>query len=241
MNDVLIRAFSADVEYNAAKRTLDGLFVPFGEIARVADQLPSGRFDVYDEGFRPGVFERQMRDPGRVKQIEFHHGHKTDGLGFLGHTRGLSEQSDGLYGTFGVIRDRAAAVEDLLEDGIDGLSIEFRLRSDGEVIDDAGVRWRTSGVLDRVALVPVGAYAGARVMAYRSGLSDDDIAELTGVDPADAAAAAAAVLAAEQVAAEEAAAAAVAKRAKLDELDEWFAVEQAKQDAYRARFAPSNV
>jgi uncharacterized membrane protein YqiK len=69
-----------------------------------------------------------------------------------------------------IVRSKADDVEDLIQAGVDELSIEFRLPVKGinTEIDNDGVRWRTRAHLDGVALEPKGAYSTARVLQYRA-------------------------------------------------------------------------
>lgn len=214
MSTVLVRAFATDVGYDANKRTLTGRFVPYGETARVADPLPDGSgLDVYDEGFRFGAFARQAQtvEPGNLARIGLVHSHD-GGLGFLGPVKRLAEEEDGLYGDVSVLRSKVDDVEDLLADGVDGLSIEFLERRGGTDVDRTGVRWRTSAHLIRIALEAKGAYAGARVMALRS-LPEDLVLE----DESD------------RIEAE-------AARKRADDLDAWIAEAQAEQERLRSRY-----
>lgn len=173
-----LRAFPSQFE-RSGPRQLTGRLVPYGLIADVADPLPNGELDVYQEGFRPGAFTAQSnsRERGVISKIGLVHRHE-GGLGFLGPFVALREQEDGLYGDVAVLRSKQDDVEDLLSAGVDELSVEFRLhRSNHTEVDSAGVRWRTRAHLDQVALEPKGAYSSARVLAYRAELDEVAAAE----------------------------------------------------------------
>lgn len=172
------RAFPAAIERTGA-RQLTGRLVPYGVVADVLDELPSGEVDIYKEGFRFAAFGPQAntRERGIVAKIGLIHAHD-GGLGFLGTFTGLREQPDGLYGDVAVLRSKADDVEDLLGSGVDELSVEFRLPRAGHTeVDSDGVRWRTRAHLDRVALEPKGAYRSARVLAYRKEVDEAQAAE----------------------------------------------------------------
>ena len=163
-----IRAYPVTVE-RTGPRTLTGRLVPYNQIANVADPRDDGSFDIYQEGFRPGTFGHQVNSPhaGVIRKIGLIHRHD-GGLGFLGPFVALREQPDGLYGDVRILPTKADDVASLLEEGVNELSVEFRLPTKGHTeVDDKGVRWRTRAHLDQVALEPVGAY-DARVTAYRS-------------------------------------------------------------------------
>lgn len=173
---VLVRAFPTDIE-RTGHRQLTGRLVPYGIVTNVLDQLPDGKLDVYQEGFRPGAFAPQVntREQRIIAKIGLVHTHE-GGLGYLGPFTGLREEADGLYGDVSILRSKADDVDDLIEAGIKGLSVEFRVpRANATETDDQGVRWRTRAHLDKVALEPKGAYDDAEVLAFRA---DHDAAEL---------------------------------------------------------------
>jgi hypothetical protein len=241
MSDLVhVRAFPADLAYREG--VLVGRFVPYNVSTTVLDKLPDGTVDIYDEGFRPGAFARQAAspEPGVIQRIGLVHAHE-GGLGYLGPARALAERPDGLYGEIAVLRSRRDDVADLLAEGIDELSIEYREPPRGVTteVDADGIRWRVAAHLDRVALEPQGAYSGARVLAYRAEL--DAIAAEEAAQHAAEEADRQAAAAAEEAAAEEArvAAEAEAQRAReRAELDEWLAAEAERQRDLEGRYAP---
>lgn len=211
-----------------------GRVVPYNRSAKVLDELPDGTVDIYAEGFRPGAFARQVTSTERSTphRIDFVHSHD-GGLGYLGHGSALLDHDDGLWTEFRVIRSQRENVEDLLAEGIEALSIEYRDYPDGTEIDGDGVRWRTAAHLDRVALEPKGAYTEARVLAYRAELD-----ELAAVEAATAEAARAeAEEAATRAAAEAGEAAAAEERARrVAEMGDFLAAETARQAELEARY-----
>jgi HK97 family phage prohead protease len=171
---VFLRAFPAQIE-QTGPRQLTGRLVPYNEPTDVLDQLPGGELDIYREGFRPGAFGPQanITEKGVLSKISLIHRHE-GGLGYLGPFTALREAPDGLYGTVNVLRSRASDVEDLLAEGVDELSVEFRLpRANHTEVDGDGIRWRTRAHLDQVALEPKGAYSQARVLAYRAQVDEE--------------------------------------------------------------------
>jgi HK97 family phage prohead protease len=216
---IFIRAFPLTVERREPHRLL-GRLVPYNLATDVADPTDDpNRFDFYQEGFRPGAFQRQLsalRAGDKINKIKLVHTHE-GGLGTLGVFTNLSEESDGLYGDARIYTSKVADVTDLLETGDDELSVEFRLhRSNHTVIDDAGVRWRTGVHLDRVALEPKGAYSGARVLAFRNEMDEIQREQAAEEEAARAAAEAEAQQQAEAEAAEAAAAAEAHQRAEAE-------------------------
>jgi HK97 family phage prohead protease len=171
-----LRAFPTELvfptEMKAEGRLLTGRLVPYNVVANVADELPDGRLDIYKEGFRPGAFGPQVntREKGVFTKIKLRHCHDDSGLGFLGPFVSLREQADGLWGDVAVLKSKAGDVQDLLDAGVNELSIEFAVskRAESTAVDDVGVRWRTMAHLMGVALEAKGAYSEAQVMAFRS-------------------------------------------------------------------------
>jgi HK97 family phage prohead protease len=232
-----IRAFPVAVE-RTGPHQLTGRLVPYGQVAYVADQLPNGEFEVYQEGFRSGAFKRQVSspEPGVVRKIGLIHRHD-GGLGFLGPFVALREAADGLYGDVRILPTKADDVEALLEEGVNELSVEFRLhKSDHTQIDESGVRWRTGVHLDQVALEPQGAYSNAQVLAYRSEIDDEQKAQAQAEAERKAAEEEAAAKAAEEQAskerAEKEAQEAVERKRRWEELAARVDDERAKQAQY---------
>jgi HK97 family phage prohead protease len=157
-------------------RQLSGRLVPYNTVATVLDVLPDGQQDIYREGFRPGAFDGQVRNGGVNRTILAKIGliHKHDGgLGYLGPFVALRDAADGLWGDVNILPSKGDDVASLITNGVQELSIEFRLpRGDNTAVDDDGVRWRTKAHLDQVALEAKGAYSTAQVLAYRQEVDD---------------------------------------------------------------------
>ena len=165
MAEILIRA--AGTLERVDRTTLVGRYLPWDTPAEVVDLGPNGA-ERYREGFRRGAVDAQLRNPEWQKAILFVDGHE-GGLGKLGYTLELADEADGLYGRVRVQSTHLADVEQMLGDGITGLSVGFLPRRHAQA---DGVRWRTDVRLQHVALVPVGAYESAQVVAWRQ--ADDD-------------------------------------------------------------------
>jgi HK97 family phage prohead protease len=225
------RAFPALVE-RTGPRELSGRLVPYNESADVVDFV-DGVPELYREGFRPGVFGRQSAGAkGIIAKIGLVHRHD-GGLGYLGPFVALREAPDGLYGAVRILPTLAENVGALLDEGIDELSVEFRLAGSENTVLEDGVRWRTRAHLDQVALEPMGAYSSARVLSYRAAADEqqqEQAAEQQRQAAEDAervAAEEAARLAAEAEAAADAEAA--ERRRAWNELSERLPAEQERQ------------
>jgi HK97 family phage prohead protease len=172
---VFFRAVPAVLEQRD-DHMLTGRLVPYDTVANVLDDRgPGVAPDIYQEGFRRGAFDGQVNNArtnkGVLTRIGFIHRHD-GGLGYLGPFVGLRDEPDGLWGDVSILPTKAEDVGALLRNGIDELSIEFRLRPGQNTIEEGGVRWRTLAHLDQVALEPKGAYSSAQVLAYREEMDE---------------------------------------------------------------------
>lgn len=179
------RHFAGPVEL-LDERTLRGRVVPWGEQARIVELDDAGRPDQYREMFSRGAFDAQLtaQNPGVVRKVEFRDTHD-GGLGKMGWCLDLVDSDDGLYGTFRLREANLDDVAQMIADGIDGLSVRFHPLRGGTQADRSGrdrLVTRTRAYLVHVALVPVPAYASARVLALRD--SPDEL--LAEQDAADA-------------------------------------------------------
>lgn len=164
----LTRDFSADLEIRSdgTGRTIHGILVPYGQVARVSDGGP-----FYDEVFAPGAFARDIQarngDYSRVKFL-MHHDRKAP----IGRAVELSEDTSGMYGAFRVAATAAGdeALELVREGVLDSFSISFvpvdpspsaGIPADGRVT-------RTKASLRETSLVTFPAYAGAAVAGVRA-------------------------------------------------------------------------
>jgi len=165
MTDSLSRAFVSDIEVRAdgEGRTVHGIVVPFGQVARVSDGGPS-----YEEMFVRGSFAKTIQERGaRVKLLSQHLARQNP----LGRATLLREDAAGLYGEFMVSRtnagDEALA---LVRDGaLDSFSVGFKPIQHRT---QDSVRVRTEVGLREASLVTFPAYEGAMVGGVR--LADFD-------------------------------------------------------------------
>jgi hypothetical protein len=165
----LTREFTSDIEIRAdgTGRTVHGILVPYGQVARVSDGGPA-----YDEEFAPGAFARDLAArAGNYGGVKFLYQHnRTEPIG---RAIDLREDGAGLYGSFKIsdtVRGNEAL--ELLRDGVlDSFSIGFKpLQEDYR----GGVTVRTKAALRETSLVTFPAYAGALVAGVRN-LTDEDI------------------------------------------------------------------
>lgn len=165
------RAFAADLSIRSDGRTVHGIVVPFGKVARVSDGGPT-----YDEGFERGAFSKTLRQrgPARVKLLMHH-----DRTEPIGVARELEEQDSGLYGAFRVSEtERGDEALTLLRDGVlDSFSVGF---APVQHVKRGRVTWRTEVGLREASLVTFPAYEDALVGGVRSldDFDDDEIREL---------------------------------------------------------------
>lgn len=154
------------------EHTLEGVLVPWEEVATVIDVDVDGRIDRYRERFERGAFDMQLSaaQSGVIRKVELRDQH-AGGLGKMGYALALEDRDEGLFGRFRVRDANVRDVQQMYADGIDGLSISFHpLPRGGTRVDGYGdeeVRTRTRAYLEHAALVATPAYPTARVSALR--------------------------------------------------------------------------
>lgn len=173
MSEPISRAFASDIEVRAggSGRTIHGIVVPFGRVARVSDGGPS-----YEEMFERGSFTKTIQERGeRVKLLSQHN----QRVNPLGRATLLREEAAGLYGEFNVSKTAAGdeALELARDGALDSFSVGFTpvkhvLRNRVTVRTEVGLR--------EASLVTFPAYEGALVGGVRSllDLDDEALAEL---------------------------------------------------------------
>lgn len=231
--DLKYRLFPTEASFDG--KAIEARFIPYNEVATVVDE-ERGRLVKYREGFDPGVFAKQVStsEPGNLNRIVMRHLHDAAyGLGYLGQVASLQDGSDGLYGAVPIIKSRQGDVAELLEQGVDSISIEFHELRNGTAMRD-GVRWRTNAHLFALALEPVGAYRNAKVLAYRGGDIDPDDVDDADEELDEEARAEAERVAADALAADEHAAEERHERAAAHEL--WLAEQLEAQTKLNERY-----
>ncbi|WP_169812633.1 phage major capsid protein [Nocardia acidivorans] len=140
-------------------RTIYGRVVPYGEPAEIRESGVT-----YTERFAPGAFSRSIAERGgKVRLFAVHETRRLP----IGRATELTEQADGLYGSFAVAATREGddALELVRSGIVDAFSIGFRpIRQRHE----SGVTVRTEAALIEVSLVGMPAYEGAQIHGVRS-------------------------------------------------------------------------
>lgn len=165
MSEILRRATPVDFEVRDdggdGGRLICGICVPFNQPAEIRSASGS-----YVETFRPGSFERTIRErSGSIKLLAQH-----DSRSFpVGRAQRLVEDPRGLYGEFRVSRTNAGnELLTLVKDGaVDALSVGFSAQRDQWTPDHRAVD-RLEVKLHEVSAVTFPAYADALISAVRS-------------------------------------------------------------------------
>lgn len=170
MSEILIRTFDVEIEQHDG-REIYGRFVPYGQVAEVADLQPDGTVrEPYRESFERGAFSRATRAP---QHVELTHEHDAGILATVGRAMEITEADDGAYATFrvfeGMVGDQALVL--VREKILHGLSVVARTLGPGKRV--GGVVVRTACHLEAVGLTRRPAYIGAEVLAVRSRLEID--------------------------------------------------------------------
>lgn len=149
---------NADLSAGAG-RTVYGILMPYGQVAEVSDG-----FGAYRERFEFGAFSRSISQrSGKVRLFDSHNRAKLP----LGRAVELTEQSDGLHGSFLLANTRDAddALE-LIRSGAVDFSVGFRPIRERR---DGAVTVRLECALLETSLTGCPAYEGAQVQGVRSG------------------------------------------------------------------------
>lgn len=167
MTTVLERSFPiTDYEYRDEGRTLVGLIVPYD-----SPTVVTTRDGTYPESFVMGAFRTDIIGAERVGNahwVKLTLEHDQSLGNRLGYGSALEESREGLIGTFSLYASEAAKAQEVIGETHKGLSVGFLPLSGGaKLSDDGETVVRTRCRLDHVAVTPVPAYEGARVLALR--------------------------------------------------------------------------
>jgi hypothetical protein len=164
MSEHLFR--SATVTDWLDERTVLGRIFPFGVSAKVADPMPDGTLDVYEEEFLPGcTVNMRTASPRRIR-FTLDHSDAEDRR--TGYCRELAEEADGVYAAFELYDGpNLPKFQSMLRTSHDGLSVEF---IDTTRTPPSGpYRQRRQIHIFAVTATPIPAYPGARVLSVREG------------------------------------------------------------------------
>lgn len=143
---------------------LDAIFVPWDVSTRVFDPFED---EPYDEGFRRGAFDVQLQRPSfSAREIPLLPRHGSSET--FGHTRSIENADKGLHGVVAIRPSLREDVQQMVDDGIDSVSIEFLPLQKRARHSPDGVRWRDAAVLTAVAMTSSPAYVDAKVLAFRA-------------------------------------------------------------------------
>jgi HK97 family phage prohead protease len=154
------REFTADLEIRSdgTGRTIHGIVVPYGQVARVRDGGAP-----YDEMFQQGAFTKTLAERRSPVKLLSQHDPRNP-MGVMVEHR---DDAAGLYGAFRVSNISAASDQlELARDGVlDGFSVGF---APVKQVNRNGTTVRTEVKLREVSLVTFPAYEGALVAGIRS-------------------------------------------------------------------------
>lgn len=171
---LLHRTFAASLTAGDG-RTVDVRIVPYGEQIEHNDGLggvPKGV--VYREEWAAGAFAHQLNAANRVlANCE----HEQGILGVVGHGLVLREAHDGLYGSFKIHETPAGETALILirEGVLSTVSMEAAPRK--AVRTASGVIRRVKADLRQIAFSRFGAYKGARVLAVREEIAEEQMVD----------------------------------------------------------------
>lgn len=160
--DAITRDFAEvdlEIRNDGLGRTIHGIVVPFGQVARVSDD---GR-NSYDEMFRQGSFTKALAEQrGPVRLLSQHNSTQP-----IGRAEDMREDAVGLYGSFRV--SNTAYANDQLELVRDNVLRSFSVGFiPSKHSRENGVTVRTEVGIREVSLVTFPAYVGAAVAGVRA-------------------------------------------------------------------------
>lgn len=171
-----VRSFRAELAV-ADERTMQGLVVPYDEVAAISELRDTGVLS-YRERFVRGAFERATR-PGVANRISLVYTHDDSLPNRLGHGLEFRETDEGLFGTFRLDESTAAKARDVLTSSHSGLSISFLSLVPKAFTERPGALVTRAAVhLQHVAAVSSPAYASALVTSVREGSDAPTAAEI---------------------------------------------------------------
>jgi HK97 family phage prohead protease len=181
---VLVREVPLEVA-DGDGRTIEARIIPYGETATICDPP---EYVTQQERFAPGAFSKQINAAHRVR-VWLSTLHEQGLRGIIGHGETLEDRDDGVYASFRVHEnaDGDKALMMVREGLLPSMSVEFIDLQPTPARN--GIVERVRCHLDRVSLVPIGAYSGAQVLALReppivlprlSPLNDELAASLAG-------------------------------------------------------------
>lgn len=152
-------------------RTLDGLIVPYGEVAHVVEVDDAGDVIRFEEQFLPHSLANMAQGfkarSGKGMQCPLVLDHDESMETTVGFATMIESRDDGAYGTFRLY-DAANIVKirSMLKESHTGLSVKFRDIREPKLID--GVVSRVQVFIRHVAATPTPTYANAAIGSIRS-------------------------------------------------------------------------
>ena len=152
-------------------RTLDGLIVPYGEVADIVEVDDAGDVIRYREQFLPDSLANMSQGfkarSGKGMRCPLVLDHNETMETTVGFATMIESRDDGAYGTFRLYDDaNIIKIRSMLQESHTGLSVKFRDIREPKLID--GVVSRVQVFIAHVAATPAPAYANAAIGSIRS-------------------------------------------------------------------------
>ena len=162
----------ADFQLRDDGRTLDGMIVPYGEVADVVDiDESSGELIRYREQFLPHSLANMAQGfrarSGKGMNVPLLIDHQETMERMVGYATNIESNEDGARATFRLYDDsNLVKIRSILSESHTGLSVKFRDIREPKLID--GIVSRVQVFIAHVAATPMPAYAGATIGSIRS-------------------------------------------------------------------------
>lgn len=184
MKQRIVRTFEfKEWELRSDGRTMEGVIVPFNEVATIYDRdETTGEIVKFQEQFLPGsctTMEQVCKSRTNAGWISLFLEHDETLDNRLGCARQIWQTKEGAVAEFALAKGRdLEKVRSILEDSHNGLSVKFRDIAKPKLID--GIVSRVQVYVDHVAATPMPAYTGAII----TGMRDSDEGDMVFPTPA---------------------------------------------------------
>lgn len=162
---------SAEFQLRDDGRTLEGMIVPYGEVADIAELDDAGDVVRYREQFLPHSLYNMAQGfktrGGKGMNVPLLIDHNESFERMAGFATMIESRDDGAFATFRLYDDsNIVKIRSILSESHTGLSIGFRDIRDPKLIN--GVVSRVQVFVGHVAATPVPTYANAAIGSIRS-------------------------------------------------------------------------
>ena len=156
-------------------RVIEGLIVPYNQVATVVEPDATGKLVKYQEQFLRGSLAGMAQGfkARGLLDLPLFLGHEENMDNRIGYATGLESRDEGAWASFRIYENsNIVKVQSMLRESHTGLSVKFRDVRQPKLLD--GIVSRVQVFVRHVAATPVPTYAGAGITAIRSMEADQE-------------------------------------------------------------------